>query len=67
LEAPVDNIIGLLYFEIYSMKGLFVISEDDILNTSTKEFSSLADSKSNGVHKKSIFFRQCNFEILKLL
>ena len=48
--------IGLLNFEIYSINGLLVISEDDILKTSTKLFNSSADWKSKGVHKKSIFF-----------
>ena len=67
-EAPVESIIGFLNLDIYSMNGLLVISDDDILKTSTKLFNSFADSKSNGVHKKSIFlFLQCNCKVLKFL
>ena len=33
-EAPVDNNIGFLVFEIASSNGILVISEDEILKAS---------------------------------
>ena len=46
--------MGLPKLQINSMKGLFVISDEDILNTGIKSDKNFADSRSNGVLKNSI-------------
>ena len=52
---PVDMIIGKFIFAICSIKGIFVKSDDAILNAETPIFfKKLALSKSNGVDKKVI-------------
>ena len=40
--APVESIIGLLNPQIYSINGLFVISDEEILNT--KLFGKIIDN-----------------------
>ena len=47
--------MGFLLEAIFSSKGKFVISEDEILKISIKGFKKSTDSKSKGVDKKLIF------------
>ena len=61
-EAPVDNNIGFLVFEIASSNGIFVISEDEILKAGTNLIKKLTESMSKGVDKKSIFNFKHSFD-----
>tara|TARA_B100000530_G_C15923501_1_gene474053 strand:+ start:2016 stop:2273 length:258 start_codon:yes stop_codon:yes gene_type:complete len=64
-EAPVERITGLRQLAIFLIKGMLVISEEEILNKGTNGFRKLTDSKSKGVDKKSIFnFLQYNAKFL---
>ena len=54
LAAPVDMMMGFLKSHMNSMKGRFVRSEEEILNTSIMSLRNLADSTSNGVDMKAI-------------
>ena len=46
--------MGFLKSHMNSMKGRFVRSEEEILNTSIMSLRNLADSTSNGVDMKAI-------------
>ena len=53
-EAPVERMMGLPKPHMYSMKGLLVMSEEEILYTSIRGLRKLALSTSKGVDMKAM-------------
>ena len=60
IEAPVESIIGFFVFAIFSIKGKFVISDDEILKYLTLFLKKFIVSKSKGVNLQKSIFIFCN-------